>query len=130
MEVPPLHSSKEQELSEKQSALVNEAYRTLLGPLSRGLYMLKLQGLQLEEGTHFAMEPQFLYEIMEINESLAATQTEEEASDIGHCIQGIIVDDKCIVYISGDLKKAKMLLAKMKYFVNIEDKVKEKLSSS
>lgn len=34
------------------------------------------------------MEPQFLYEIMEINESLAATQTEEEASDIGHCIQG------------------------------------------
>ncbi|RXM95433.1 Iron-sulfur cluster co-chaperone protein HscB, mitochondrial, partial [Acipenser ruthenus] len=79
---------KEQELSEKQSALVNEAYRTLLGPLSRGLYMLKLQGLQLEEDTHFAMEPQFLNEIMEINESLAATQTEEEASDIGHCIQG------------------------------------------
>ncbi|XP_058888905.1 iron-sulfur cluster co-chaperone protein HscB-like isoform X2 [Acipenser ruthenus] len=125
--------TKEQELSEKQSALVNEAYRTLLGPLSRGLYMLKLQGLQLEEGTHFAMEPQFLNEIMEINESLAATQTEEEASDIGHCIQDRLqelIRDVSESFSKGDLKKAKMLLAKMKYFVNIEDKVKEKLSSS
>lgn len=95
--------------------------------------MLKLQGLQLEEGTHFAMEPQFLYEIMEINESLAATQTEEEASDIGHCIQDRLqelIRDVSESFSKGDLKKAKMLLAKMKYFVNIEDKVKEKLSSS
>ncbi|XP_041079975.1 iron-sulfur cluster co-chaperone protein HscB [Polyodon spathula] len=126
--------TKEQELSEKQSALVNKAYRTLLGPLSRGLYMLKLQGLQLEEAsTDFAMEPQFLYEIMEINERLAATQREEETSEIGHCVQDRLqelIRDVSESFSKGDLKKAKMLLAKMKYFVNVEDKVKEKLSSS
>ena len=36
---------KEQEYSEKQSALVNKAYRTLQKPLSRGLYMVSQRNL-------------------------------------------------------------------------------------
>lgn len=33
---------KEQEYSESQSALVSKAYKTLLKPLSRGLYMVSV----------------------------------------------------------------------------------------
>jgi molecular chaperone HscB len=42
----------------------------LSSPLLRGLYLLKLQGLSIEEGS-VQHEPSFLAEIMELNEQLA-----------------------------------------------------------
>ncbi|XP_066546263.1 iron-sulfur cluster co-chaperone protein HscB isoform X2 [Amia ocellicauda] len=126
-------TKKEQEYSESQSAQVNRAYRTLLKPLSRGLYMLKLKGVTLEEGTNSGISPQFLHEIMEINERLAESQREEETSDIGLFIRGRLqelIGEISESFSKGDLDKAKGLLAEMKYFSNIEEKVKEKISQS
>ncbi|XP_013879473.1 iron-sulfur cluster co-chaperone protein HscB [Austrofundulus limnaeus] len=124
-------SVKELEYSESQSALVNKAYETLLKPLSRGLYMLELQGMHLEEGTDAEADPDFLLELMEINEALDEAQTPEEASKIGHDTKGKLAD--LTVQIDAALHKeelhaARALLTKMKYYANIEDKVKEKLS--
>lgn len=124
-------SSKEQEYSENQSALVNKAYTTLLKPLSRGLYMLELQGLNIEEGTDSSVNSQFLMELMEINEALDAAQTPQEANSIGQDTKGKLADltqqiDSALN--KGELQTAKALLAQMKYFANIEEKVKEKLS--
>jgi molecular chaperone HscB len=64
---------EEREVSEQYSALVNKAYSTLLQPLARGLYMLHLHGVNLEEGTTES-DPQFLAEIMETNEELTEAQ--------------------------------------------------------
>ncbi|RXN28579.1 iron-sulfur cluster co-chaperone mitochondrial-like protein [Labeo rohita] len=47
---------------------------------------------------------------MEINESLAETRSQDEVSAIGRSVRG-------------DLLTAKELLAQMKYFTNIEEKV-------
>nr|XP_033812180.1 iron-sulfur cluster co-chaperone protein HscB isoform X2 [Geotrypetes seraphini] len=80
-------SQKERDLSEKRSSLVNKAYKTLLTPLSRGLYMLKLNGIELEEGTGSVLGTQFLTEIMEMNEKLAETHTEVEIRDIGEFVE-------------------------------------------
>lgn len=124
-------SVKEQEYSESQSALVNKAYKTLLKPLSRGLYMLELEGVRIEEGTDSGADPGFLMELMEINEALDEAQTPEEASEIGQDTKGKLADlteqiDAALR--KGELQAAKALLVQMKYYANIEEKVKEKLS--
>ncbi|XP_003975248.2 iron-sulfur cluster co-chaperone protein HscB [Takifugu rubripes] len=124
-------SVEEQKYSEIQSALVNKAYKTLLKPLSRGLYMLELQGMRIEEGTDSEADSQFLMELMEINEFLNEAQTAGEAEQIGGDVKGKLTDlTKRIdaALLKGDLAAAKALLAQMKYYANIEEKVKQKLS--
>lgn len=124
-------SVEEQEYSEIHSALVNKAYKTLLKPLSRGLYMLELEGMSIEEGTDSGADSEFLMELMEINEALDEAETPEEASKIGQDTKGKLADlTKAIdrALLKGELQAAKALLAQMKYYANIEEKVKEKLS--
>ncbi|XP_071753809.1 iron-sulfur cluster co-chaperone protein HscB isoform X1 [Centroberyx gerrardi] len=122
---------KEQEYSENQSALVNKAYETLLKPLSRGLYMLELEGMHIEEDAGSGADAEFLMELMEINEALDEAQTPEEANKIGQNTKVKLTDlteqiDAALR--KGELQAAKALLAQMKYFANIQEKVKEKLS--
>jgi len=62
-------SKDEKEISEYYSTLLNTAYKTLLSPLERGLYLLELEGYPLFEG-EIMMSPEFLYEVMEVNEEL------------------------------------------------------------
>ncbi|KAF6727498.1 Iron-sulfur cluster co-chaperone protein HscB, mitochondrial [Oryzias melastigma] len=124
-------SVREREFSESQSALVNRAYRTLLKPLSRGLYMLQLEGMHLEEGTDSAADPAFLMQLMEINEAVDEAQTPEEAEKIGRDTRGKLTDLTEQIDAAlhrGELHAAKALLVQMKYYTNIEEKVKEKLS--
>ncbi|KAJ7993711.1 hypothetical protein DPEC_G00257510 [Dallia pectoralis] len=122
---------KEQVFSEYQSALVNKAYRTLLKPLSRGLYMLELQGVLLEEGSDPGADPTFLMELMEINEALDGARSQKETDKIGAATKEKLKDLTERIEASlrkGELQAAKALLVQMKYFANIEERVKEKCS--
>jgi len=62
--------------SENHSAILNQAYSTLMKPLDRGLYLLKLEGISIKEGT-IEMDPGFLMEIMELNEKLEEAENNE-----------------------------------------------------
>ncbi|XP_029366118.1 iron-sulfur cluster co-chaperone protein HscB isoform X2 [Echeneis naucrates] len=128
---PDNFSQKSEEYSESQSALVNKAYKTLRKPLSRGLYMLELEGMGIEEGTDSGADAEFLMELMEINEALDEAQTLEEANKIAQDTKGKLADlteQTDAALRKGELQTAKALLAQMKYQANIEEKVKEKLS--
>jgi len=73
--------SKEQEWSLEQSSLLNDAYRTLRDPIKRTQYLLKLEGVELEEQSKTATEqarstgelkkqivpPDLLEEVFEVN---------------------------------------------------------------
>ena len=73
--------SKEQEWSLQQSSLLNDAHRTLKDPIKRTEYLLKLEGVELEEQSKSATEqarstgeikkqivpPDLLEEVFELN---------------------------------------------------------------
>ncbi|XP_059920637.1 iron-sulfur cluster co-chaperone protein HscB isoform X2 [Gadus macrocephalus] len=125
------NTKEEQQHSEDQSALLNKAYRTLLKPLSRGLYMLELEGMALEEGSDSGADPSFLMELMELNEAVEDAQTPEEADRIGRDTK--VKLEELTDQIDGALNRgeheaAKALLIRMKYFATVEEKVKEQLS--
>lgn len=67
-------SEKERGYAAEQSARVNDAYRTLSNPLSRAIYILRLQGVDVEEEETLS-DPELLGEILEIREAV------EEAAD-------------------------------------------------
>ena len=84
---PDLYSGadqREQEWSLEQSSLLNDAYRTLRDPIKRTQYLLKLEGIELEEQSKSATEkarasgevkkqivpPDLLEEVFELNMQL------------------------------------------------------------
>ncbi|XP_037673051.1 iron-sulfur cluster co-chaperone protein HscB isoform X1 [Choloepus didactylus] len=122
-------SQMEKDFSEKHSTLVNDAYKTLLAPLSRGLYLLKLRGIEIHEGTDNEMDREFLMEIMEINEKLAEAQSEAATKEIESVVrakQKEYTDNVSRAFEQDDFEKAKEILTKMKYFSNVEEKIKLK----
>ncbi|MGH9643376.1 MAG: Fe-S protein assembly co-chaperone HscB [Terriglobales bacterium] len=77
-------TAKEQQWSLEQSSLLNDAYRTLRDPIKRTQYLLKLEGVELEEQSKSATEqarasgeakkqivpPDLLEEVFELNMQL------------------------------------------------------------
>ncbi|XP_061459489.1 iron-sulfur cluster co-chaperone protein HscB isoform X1 [Rhineura floridana] len=119
----------EQDFSKQHSSLVNKAYRTLLNPLSRGLYLLELNGIELVKGTDTEADPEFLLEIMEINEKLSDANNDAKIEEMENFIaakQEALTKGVRRAFDQDDLQEAKKLLAKMKYFANLEEKLKRK----
>ncbi|PWZ32635.1 Iron-sulfur cluster co-chaperone protein HscB, mitochondrial [Zea mays] len=63
-------SEKERGYAAEQSALVIDAYRTLSKPLSRALYLLKLEGIHVDEEKTIN-DPELLMEMMDIREAVS-----------------------------------------------------------
>ncbi|XP_033750346.1 iron-sulfur cluster co-chaperone protein HscB-like [Pecten maximus] len=120
-------TEKERDLAEIQSSLVNKAYTTLTKPLSRALYLLELNKLPIEEANS-DVDPDFLMEIMEINEELADADSPESLQKI-QTENNERVND-CFLEISkafqdGNITLAREHVIRMTYFVNIDEKIKE-----
>ncbi|CAK9806241.1 Iron-sulfur cluster co-chaperone protein HscB [Anthophora quadrimaculata] len=121
-------SEKEKQLSETLSSLVNEAYSTLINPLKRGLYMLKLNGITISEETD-NVHAEFLMEIMEKNEEI------EDAGDDEEKIKKLMQENETVLnsltmkianaFRQNDIKKAEVLLIQMKYYDSINGKLKK-----
>jgi molecular chaperone HscB len=69
------------------SGLVNEAYNTLLRPLSRIHYILSQHNVGISE-TDQSNDPQLITEIIEIREALESASSEGEVEEIKHDVTG------------------------------------------
>jgi molecular chaperone HscB len=86
---------QEQEWSLEQSSLLNDAYRTLRDPIKRTQYLLKLEGIELEEQSKSATEkarasgevkkqivpPDLLEEVFELNMQLEELRMNKDTGD-------------------------------------------------
>jgi molecular chaperone HscB len=87
--------SREQEWSLQQSSLLNDAYRTLKDPIKRTQYLLKLEGVELEEQSKSATEqaratgemkkqivpPDLLEEVFELNIQLEELRMQKKMGE-------------------------------------------------
>ncbi|XP_043225932.1 co-chaperone protein HscB homolog [Amphibalanus amphitrite] len=115
----------EQELAARESSFINQAYRTLKDPLKRSLYLLKLSGHPLEDGTTES-DPEFLMEIMELNERLADMKSHDDVVALKHSNQEMLDNLQrsfAAAYDSGNFEEARKIAARMKYYANISNKV-------
>jgi molecular chaperone HscB len=87
--------SQEQEWSLQQSSMLNDAHRTLKDPIKRTEYLLKLEGVELEEQSKTATEqarssgeikkqivpPDLLEEVFELNMQLEELRTHKKLGE-------------------------------------------------
>ncbi|CAH2230324.1 jg4257, partial [Pararge aegeria aegeria] len=115
---------EEQEISAQYSTIVNDAYKTLLEPLARGVYMLRLRGKEIPENTEADQE--FLMTIMEKNEEVEEARTEEDIMKLNRENKAVIKDLQkklSIAFFDGDLKRVTKLLTYMKYYTSIDSQI-------
>ncbi|KAH3840991.1 hypothetical protein DPMN_114449 [Dreissena polymorpha] len=121
-------SKEEQTHAAIQSSFINKAYFTLLKPLSRGLYLLELQGNPVDE-KNTSVDPEFLMEIMEINEDVIEVASKSVVlTEIENVNRSKM--DACIKLISkafkeDDILVAKEQLVKLKYYSKVDDTIKD-----
>ncbi len=70
----------EQRVAMQWATQVNEAYQTLKHPVNRGVYLLKLQGIDAFDANNTKMAPAFLMQQMEWRETIEDARAAKNAS--------------------------------------------------
>jgi molecular chaperone HscB len=74
-------TDQEKRLAVQRTAQVNEAFETLKRPLERARYLLKLNGIDINDETDTTVDMEFLMDQMEMRERL--TEIRNEADPLG-----------------------------------------------
>lgn len=99
-------------------------------PLSRGLYLLELKGNSLDEKEN-EVDAEFLAEVMEINEDIMEVANQPEKMKAFEETNAKRVEEYVReisdAFEKNNIPRAKVNLIKLKYFANIDDKIKQVL---
>lgn len=82
-------SDQQRRLALQMTAQINEAFQVLKDPLTRGRYLLGLQGISTDEETDTRMDPGFLMTQMELRENLEEARA---AQDRAQRLQALLRD--------------------------------------
>lgn len=95
--------------------------------MDRGLYLLELHGKPLLED-EIQLPSDFLSDIMEINETLDDCTSPETLESIRHINDAklqMLFADVSLSFKEKNITKARTLLCKLKYYMNIDEKVRK-----
>lgn len=120
---------QEKMLAVQYAATVNQAYQTLSDPLKRGIYLLKLEGVDTQSETDNVMPIEFLTEQMELREYLndhmdsdqdiAALKTKIEQA-LSLCQQNFAQAFECQ---PKKIVEATMSIKKMQFYTRIYEEI-------
>lgn len=125
-------SEEEKAISANFSSLVNNAYNSLQIPLKRAEHLLELKGDKLAEEQKLD-DPEFLMEMMELNEELESTSDPEKLKQLNIKNKNILEIiarniDEC--FRRNDLKQAKYFVIKLKYYSSLGNRINAVLRES
>ncbi|XP_022690688.1 iron-sulfur cluster co-chaperone protein HscB, mitochondrial-like [Varroa jacobsoni] len=116
-------SEEEKSYSADQSAMVNEAYQVLLKPIQRATYLLKVNGVTLDE---VKLPQKFLIEMMDLNEQVDTVTDKVKKTLLENIIniQEAAMADLQKSFAEGNNVEASKILAKIKYLDNLINRLK------
>lgn len=120
-----MHPASSKTRAEATSALINEAYKTLLNPLLRAQYLLSLRGVDVaNDETLKVEEPDLLMLVLEAREEIEEAETEEQLqaptreNDERIAASEQVLED---AFKRDDIEAAKREAVRLRYWVNIKE---------
>ena len=112
------------------TAVINQAFSTLKAPLSRAIYLLKLEGINALAETDMTMDNTFLMRQMEFREALEAqldhqdTQTSLQSlnADV-HLLIEQLQQEFANYYQDNNWTAAEVSVRKMQFMVKLADEI-------
>ncbi|KZO93500.1 Co-chaperone Hsc20 [Calocera viscosa TUFC12733] len=121
----------ERQRAADQSSLLNQAYKTLVSPLSRAQYLLSLNGQpSLETDALDEASSALLLEVLETREALESAANEQELEEIRTANDARAeetVAELSALFGRGEWEGAKEAAVRLRYWQGIEDAVKERM---
>ncbi|TIB77859.1 hypothetical protein E3Q23_01050 [Wallemia mellicola] len=109
------------------SSLVNKAYETLLHPLSRAVYILELNGIEIGEADSVE-DPDLLMEILDLREQLEEATSEDQVRSLRETNKEAInstINDVSAAFQNENYEDAKNLTIKLRYLTNLDTAAKD-----
>ncbi|KAH6802826.1 hypothetical protein C2S51_034272 [Perilla frutescens var. frutescens] len=122
-------TQRERKYAAEQSARVIDAYRTLADPLSRATYIVKLEGMPVDEEERIN-DPELLAEIMELRESVAEAEDAQALNQIQAQLQDKLrywsnsFED---AYMRKDFEDTLASIRRMTYYKRANEEIVKKL---
>jgi molecular chaperone HscB len=114
------------------SSLINKAYRVLDSPIQRAIYILKINGFNYEKEAidtqSDVCKKKILFEVMELNELLDEIETPAQVENLEKILEETMrpfqkeLEEAINVK---DFKESINVIAKMKYYKNIDDRLQD-----
>ncbi|KAM0714872.1 hypothetical protein Q7P37_009336 [Cladosporium fusiforme] len=123
---PDRASADKQRQAEALSARINEAYKTLLDPLSRARYLLAQHGIDVEDESAQISDNALLMEVMEAREAVDEVEDEEglvsiRAENDVRIGESVKVLEEC--FGRGDFEAAAQEAIRLRYWSNIAESI-------
>ncbi|KAL2936731.1 Iron-sulfur cluster co-chaperone protein HscB mitochondrial [Bienertia sinuspersici] len=122
-------SKSEREYAAEQSSRVIDAYRTLGNFLSRAIYLMKLQGVHVDE-EQTVSNPELLSEIMEIRESVEEAPDSQALKQIQAEVQERMKqwsETFAVAFKSKDIEEALNAIRRMTYYKRANEEIVKRL---
>jgi molecular chaperone HscB len=126
------HDLKARRIAAEKTATLNEALKTLKDPVRRAFYLLKLEGIDLNDESSAArlrMAPEFLEEIMESRERLDEARLKKDVFQARRLAEAMTTKKELALTSAHQalkdrqLEQAGQYLGQLKYYVRFLEEV-------